>query len=74
MKEKQYVTPERAMSSLINLRDELMEKCATNGASPNLLEIYYKLNSCLYSDYPTQPQLTKRIVDTEFQTVYNLIH
>lgn len=49
---KEYVKPEQVMASIINLRDEVMKKCATSGVSANLLEIYYKLNSCLYSEYP----------------------
>lgn len=43
--------PEDIVQSLINLRNELWLR-----KEGDLMEIFYKINSCLYSSYPKDPQ------------------
>ena len=44
---KQLANPLDVTESLLRLRDEMLEK-----QNPAYLEIFWKINSCLYSKYP----------------------
>lgn len=48
---KKIKDPEEVVSSLINLRDELFAK---KNASSEMREVFFKINSCLYSKYPLE--------------------
>ena len=45
---KQLQNPEKIVESLIHLKDELWDRRNEQGIS----EIIYKINSCLYKEYP----------------------
>ena len=51
---KQYKPAVEVLQSLINLRDEMY-----NTKDEQVKDIYYKINSCLYAEYPYNWQVTK---------------
>jgi len=53
MKRKVLTDPNKTQQSLLNLRDEL------NCDDPKQREIYFKINSCLFSEYPHQTEESK---------------
>jgi hypothetical protein len=50
---KPLTDPEKTQASLLVLRNELLEKWyPTLDDHPDIKEILWKINSCLYSEYP----------------------
>ena len=48
-RDKQIVSEQQLIQSILNLRAELYEK---DDIMVNAREIFFKLNSCLYAEYP----------------------